>query len=160
MEHVTHYKVKVFQMEENNVGTGKIIWEGTAPIRSDGRFTNSFAERCEKRAERVNRIIRVEVQDPRSRYALYFYTGKIGGLTHILPGLKGFAITGGYVFFDYRRKKRRGRFIGYMNEGHGFYFTKDIYQNIIFKEEKHPKLNSISEAIDWLMDNAIGWKSY
>lgn len=157
MEHVTHHNVKVIQMEENAVGTGKIIWEGTAPIRSDGLFANTFAERCKKRVEKVNRTIRVEVKD--SRYALHFYTNEIGGLSHQLPGLKGFAINSGYVFFDYRRKKRRGRFIGYMNEGHGFYFTKDIYQNIIFKE-KHPELNSISEAIDWLKANAIGWKSY
>lgn len=157
MEHVTHHNVKVFQMEENNVGTGKLIWEGTAPIRSDGFFDNTFAERCEKRVKRVNRTIRVEVKD--SRYALCFYENNSLGLSYMLPGLKGFGISSGYVFFDYRRKKRRGRFIGYLNEGHGFYFTKDIYQNIIFKE-KHPKLNSISEAIDWLKANAIGWKSY
>ena len=158
MSNVAHHNVKVFQMEENNVGAGKLIWEGKAPVRPDGRFDKAFAERCRRRVARDNRTIRVEVQD--SRYALHFYGNEIGELTHQLPGLKGFAITDGYVFYDYRRKKRRGRFIGYLNEGqYGYYFTKDIYQNVIFKE-KHPKLNSVSEAIDWLKANAIGWKTY
>ena len=158
MAKLTYHDVKVFEMEEHNVGSGKLIWEGTAPVRPDGRFDNAFAERCKRRVEKGNRTIRVHVK--KGRYALHFYENNSSGLSHILPDIRGYAIREGYVWFDYRRKKRTGRFIGYTNEGrYGFYFTKDIYQNVIFKE-KHPKLNSISEAINWLQANAIGWKNY
>lgn len=158
MSNVTYHDVKVFQLEENTVGAGKLIWEGKAPVRPDGQFDKVFAERCRRKVARGNRTIRVHVK--KGRYGLHFYQNNHLGLSHILPGLKGFAINGGYVFYDYRRKKRRGRFIGYLNEGqYGFYFTKDIYQNIIFKG-KHPTLDSQQAAVDWVKANAIGWKTY
>ena len=162
--HVTYHDVKVFQLEENTVGAGKLIWEGKAPVRLDNLFANDFADRCQKRVETVNRTIRVESETTPHRF--YFYQ-KVWGLTHILPKLEIYRITRGFrnanstglACFD-RRQKKSKQFIGYVNEGrYGFYFSKEVYQNIIFRG-KHPRLNSREAAVDWVIDNAIGWKTY
>ena len=164
MSNVTYHDVKVFQLEENTVGAGKLLWEGKAPVRPDGQFDKAFAERCRRRVARDNRTIRVESETTPHRF--YFYV-ESWGLTHMLPKLEIHRITRGFrnadntglACFD-RRQKKSKQFIGYVNEGrYGFYFTKEVYQNIIFKG-KHPKLNSQEAAMDWVIANAIGWKTY